>query len=380
MSQDQEKAKRLEDSQAELIKSLLLEAEEHKKADSIKLLKEVAENSNISLDVEKTNDNKTKKKIKRVEVVDEIESDDEDLYEIDDFDIPHDLIPIPSNGLVYKGVRSKVPVAYLTASDEDLITSPNLYADGKIIDLLLRKKILDRYINPDNLCKGDRDAIIIWLRASGYGSMFPVSVKDPVTGDDFEYEVDLSKLKFKKFNLKPDIDGYFDFKLPKTEHEVKFKFLSHKDELAYVKFLEKTNVTFKKNSVKTSLESLKLIIENDSDVDSKIKTELEKALLSMDSYLTSISLSDDNLYLKNVTYLLEKSIVSINGVSDKSYIKKYVKNMPALDSMKLRKYINDNTPGIDFKITVERPESLGGGSFDTFLELDSTIFLNIPRL
>jgi hypothetical protein len=380
MSQDQETAKRLEDSQAELIKSLLLEAEEHKKADSIKLLKEVAENSNISLDVEKTNDNKTKKKIKRVEVVDEIESDDEDLYEIDDFDIPHDLIPIPSNGLVYKGVRSKVPVAYLTASDEDLITSPNLYADGKIIDLLLRKKILDRYINPDNLCKGDRDAIIIWLRASGYGSMFPVSVKDPVTGDDFEYEVDLSKLKFKKFNLKPDIDGYFDFKLPKTEHEVKFKFLSHKDELAYVKFLEKTNVTFKKNSVKTSLESLKLIIENDSDVDSKIKTELEKALLSMDSYLTSISLSDDNLYLKNVTYLLEKSIVSINGVSDKSYIKKYVKNMPALDSMKLRKYINDNTPGIDFKITVERPESLGGGSFDTFLELDSTIFLNIPRL
>jgi len=45
--------------------------------------------------------------------------------------------------------------------------------------------------------------------------------------------------------------------------------------------------------------------------------------------------------------------------------------------MALRKHINENTPGIDFKITVERPESLGGGSFETFLELDSTIFLNI---
>jgi hypothetical protein len=28
-------------------------------------------------------------------------------------------------------------------------------------------------------------------------------------------------------------------------------------------------------------------------------------------------------------------------------------------------------------VSVNRPESLGGGSFETFLELDPTIFLNI---
>ena len=54
--------------------------------------------------------------------------------------------------------------------------------------------------------------------------------------------------------------------------------------------------------------------------------------------------------------------------------------MPALDAFKLRKYISDNEPSLDFKITVERPESLGGGSFTTFLELDFSLFLNIAKL
>ena len=43
----------------------------------------------------------------------------------------------------------------------------------------------------------------------------------------------------------------------------------------------------------------------------------------------------------------------------------------------LRKYINENEPGMDFEITVERPESLGGGSFKTFLDWDDSVFLNI---
>jgi hypothetical protein len=51
--------------------------------------------------------------------------------------------------------------------------------------------------------------------------------------------------------------------------------------------------------------------------------------------------------------------------------------MPARDSLMLRKYINDNRPGINFDIEVERPESLGGGSFKTFLNWDDSVFLNI---
>jgi hypothetical protein len=74
---------------------------------------------------------------------------------------------------------------------------------------------------------------------------------------------------------------------------------------------------------------------------------------------------------------LELSIVSVNGNGDKKFISQYVRNMGAKDSLMLRRYILENEPGIDFSITVERPLSLGGGSFDTFLEWDDSIFLNI---
>ena len=61
----------------------------------------------------------------------------------------------------------------------------------------------------------------------------------------------------------------------------------------------------------------------------------------------------------------------------RKYIEDYVYKMNVRDSSALRKYISENEPGIDFNITVERPESLGGGSIRMFLTLDQFIFLNI---
>lgn len=381
-----------EKAQAELIQDLLKEAKEHNNESSVKLLNEVINGYDKNMPdysentvIKKDPVLKNKKAAKVYDLDEDFEDCDNnfdpyDNFMIDDLDVPHDLVPLPSKGLIYKGVKSKIPVAYLTASDEDLITSPNLYADGKIIDLLLRKKIIDNSIDPEALCTGDRDAIIVWLRASGYGSNFPVSVNDPSTLKSFETEIDLSTLKYKEFNLKSDSDGYFDFKLPKTGHVVKFKFLSHKDESNYVRFLGKSNDAIKKASVNISYMSLKNIIESEKDIDSKLKDKLTEAVNSISEYLGTIDDKDKQAYLKNVTYLLERSVVSIDGNSDRSFIKKYIKAMPAFDSLSLRKHINENTPGVDFRVTVERPESLGGGSFETFLNLEPTVFLNISRL
>ena len=47
-----------------------------------------------------------------------------------DMDIQYDIISLPSNGECYKNKTERVPVGYLTAYDENLITSPNLYKDG----------------------------------------------------------------------------------------------------------------------------------------------------------------------------------------------------------------------------------------------------------
>ena len=70
-------------------------------------------------------------------------------------------------------------------------------------------------------------------------------------------------------------------------------------------------------------------------------------------------------------------VKSVNGVTDKKFIKEYVVKMNIRDSAALRKYVIENEPGLDFNIDVERPQSLGGGSMTTFLTLDQFIFLNI---
>ena len=144
--------------------------------------------------------------------------------------------------------------------------------------------------------------------------------------------------------------------------------------------LEKTNPSIKKAAIDVHLSSLKNIIENEKGVESKLKSNLNQFLTYLEEYSNKILSEEKDISLKNVTYLLERSIVSIEGNSDKRFIKKYINNMPAFDSLSLRKFINENTPGIDFTIKIERPESLGGGSFTTFLELTSDIFLNIARI
>ena len=74
---------------------------------------------------------------------------------------------------------------------------------------------------------------------------------------------------------------------------------------------------------------------------------------------------------------MEMQIVAINGNYDKEYVRKAIMNMPAGEALKLRRYILENEPGLDFEVEIERPQNLGGGSFKTFLEWDDSIFFNI---
>ena len=52
-----------------------------------------------------------------------------------------DVIPLPSKGEGYKEKISKASVAYLTAYDENMIVSPNLYRDNLILDYILQEKL-----------------------------------------------------------------------------------------------------------------------------------------------------------------------------------------------------------------------------------------------
>ena len=291
--------------------------------------------------------------------------------------IKYDVIPIPSKGEAYKSKLKKIPVAYLTAYDENLIVSPNLYKDGSFLDYMLKTKIMTNEIDPDDLLPGDRDAIILWLRGSGYGPEYPVTATDNVTGEKFETVVDLTQLKPKKFTLKGDANGHFNFELPFSKDKIKFKFLSYKDLKKLEKMEENENVKLKKGKVDEICDQLREYMSNDDDIDRPLKLKLNEAIKTISEYSNSIPVDSDILFSHSVTNKLTESIVSVNGVTDRKYISEYVMYMNVRDSSALRRYITDNEPGIDFNVTVEKPASLGGGSLTMFLTLDQFIFLNI---
>ena len=319
---------------------------------------------------------KEEKKTKTENVVKEAVFSNTDFNNVD-MDVQYDVISLPSNGECYKMKIERVPVGYLTAYDENFITSPNLYKDGLVIDFLLKHKVMNKDINIDELVSGDVDAIILFLRATSYGNDFPIYVRDPESGEQIETVVDLSTLKYKEFVLKGDADGYFDYELPISKDKVKFKFLTRKDEknLRLLSSLESENV--KAQTIKSSISVLKEAVKSDRYLDGKDKQELLKDFDKMKPWIQKLEETHTTPFNKLITNRLEMSIVAVNDNYDRSYIAKYVKNMIARDSLMLRRYILENEPGVDFEIEVQRPEALGGGSFKTFLEWDDNVFLNI---
>ena len=290
----------------------------------------------------------------------------------------YDVVSLPSKGEGYKNKIAKVPVAFLTAYDENLITSPSLYRDGLVIDCLLKSKIMNNAIDPDELLSGDADAIILFLRATSYGVEYPIVVNDPQTGQKIESVVDLSTLKPKEFNLKGDEDGYFDFVLPLSKDVVKFRYLTRKDEKNLELVSNMETKTSNASIISRGIFEIRQIMNRyEAEMTTKEKKDVEDILAKLEGFRKKLSDSSDLGYNKIVTNRMEMNIVAVNGNYDRNYIHEYVNSMRAKDSLELRKYINENEPGIDFNIKVERPESLGGGSFETFLEWNDSVFLNI---
>lgn len=290
-----------------------------------------------------------------------------------------DVIPLPSKGECYKHKNSKIPVAYLTAYDENIIISPNLYNDNKVLDYIIKAKVLNETIDTSELTDGDRDAIILFLRASGYGNEYPITARDNITGKEFDAVVDLSQLKYKEFKLKGDENGWFDYTLPVSKKEIKFKYLSHKDNKLLEKMDNIENSKLRKARLEEFVGEMDEYIESDSEVSVEDKINIRKAIRVIDAWKEGIDDENNTEFSHAITNKLILQVMSVDGVTDKKYIRDFVNNMNVKDARALRKYINENEPGIDYNITVEKPESLGGGSMTVFLQLDEYVFLNVAE-
>lgn len=340
----------------------------------VKVENSTANEVNQPTKVQNTTVKETTSKKKKVENI---------KYDFDFSNIPnwvqYDVLPLPSNGMCYPVTSplrcGRIPVAYLTAADENIIASPNVYRDGKLLDIILERKILDKRINVSDLSSGDRDAIILWLRATSYGEDFPISTINPKTGKRYNVTIKLSQFGYNDFDLESDENGLFTYTTSNGD-EIKFKFFTNEDEEELKNIITSQVTDTNKIDV---LKNLNYITETLNRIEF---SDEEKSMLVedideiKDIVGTDISEVDEHVYPSTITEQMIMHTVSVNGNSDREFIKNYVENMRAKESMDYRNYFVDNKPGVDFKFDVNIPESDGGGSFATFLRIDDTIFIN----
>ena len=225
------------------------------------------------------------------------------FYGQQDFNLPHDVVKLPSKGIFYKPRKESLKVGYLTAADENLLMSQNVGKDG-LIASLLRNKIYEPGFDVNQLIDTDAQAILIFLRNTSFGPNYEFILKDPINGKPFNANITLDEINFLPLTNQPDSEGLFTFQLPKSNANVKCKILT----------LGELN-------------------------------ELEKI---KDSY-------PDGMVVPVITKKLEKQIVELNGDKDRMKISNFVNQMPIGDSKELRKFLRECEPKIDLKRTVIAP-------------------------
>ena len=218
--------------------------------------------------------------------------------------IAYDVVELPSKGIHYTNKKKSVRVAYLTASDENILSSPSFLNTNTVITELLKRKILDKDLNIEEIVEEDRQAILIFLRNTAFGSEYNLTITDDKTGNEFTVEVDLGSLKIKDFNLVEDTNGEYGHYLEKSKTEITFKFLTQKQE-----------------------------------------DEIEKIKESWNG----------NGVAPVITKQLEMMIKSVGGVRDALKIRGFIETMPIKDSQDFRKFVKDNKPGLDLTQTVRTP-------------------------
>jgi hypothetical protein len=237
------------------------------------------------------------------------------------FNSPYDVIPLPSRGKLYPIKKGAIKVGYMTTADENILTSPNLLQSGLFLEVLMDRKILEPNLRYKNLHVGDRNAIMLWLRATSYGEMYPITILDE-NDIPFDTEINLNDLKYKELGVEPDSYGLFSFTLPLSKLELKFKFLTCGDT---------------------------------DEIDEMVEQDI----------LNGIPVNNSNIYK------LRRMIVSVNGDTSEQTINTLSESMRIKDSQAFLDYVEKIESGVDLNITVQTP---GGGSITTFLPLNVKFF------
>ena len=222
-----------------------------------------------------------------------------------EFKFPSEVVDLPSKGKVYGKDHpcsdGKIEIKYMTAREEDILTSQNLIKKGLVIDKLLDSLIITEGVTSDDLVLGDKNATMVAARILAYGPEYSCEVINPNSGEKVKHEFNLADCPFKELPSNVDYSANeFTYLLPVANVEVVFILLSVSEE---------KEITQEINARKK--------------LGSQVSPEL--------------------------TTRLRKAIVSINGESSAMSLQSGVDNMLSKDSYALRQEIQRLTPDIEMR-------------------------------
>ena len=223
------------------------------------------------------------------------------------FEFPTEVIELPSKGKLYPEghplSKGTVELKYMTAKEEDILASQNLIRRGVVLDKLFESVVVEPGLDIGDIFIGDKNAILLATRILGYGAEYNVEVMDPFTGEPQKTIIDLSKVQIKEVDESLlSLDNLYDFELPTSKSKIKFKLLTHKDEL----------------DINAEIQALNRLQKGKDTVSSDISTRLR--------------------------YMIQE----VDGNSERGFVNKWVRNnLLARDSKALREYVKTISPDLD---------------------------------
>ncbi len=232
------------------------------------------------------------------------------------FVVPTEHVELPSKGLHYPTNhplhgQETVEIRFMTAKDEDTLTSKSLIKKGVVIDKLISDLIIDKQVRTDSLLIGDRNAIIVAARMSGYGPDYDTKVSCPSCNKSQEYSFDLQSPQINyalddealtNLGVVKTQEGYLQITLPMSKFQITFRLLTGREEKYIVEKL-----------------ASKTVVNNET----------------------------------NATDVLRLTILAVNGSGDRQQIEQLINALPARDSIYFKKLLKMITPNISYTNTFE---------------------------
>jgi hypothetical protein len=246
------------------------------------------------------------------------------------FPRPTEFVDLPSQGKFYPEDhplhgQESLEIRFMTAKDEDTLSSQALLRKGLALDRFLQDIIIDKSVKVEDLLVCDKNALIVKARITGYGPEYETTITCPSCTSKVNYTFDLEDLEtvtadeIEEAGYPIAHDGTFEVVLPKSGAPVKLRLITGKEEKRLVAKQRK----------------------------SQIKKTVDRSL----------------------TDQLKTIIVEVAGSTDRHVITHFVDNMPAIDSKFIRKHYALRTPKIDMSTEFVCEEC----AYETVLEVPLSV-------